>query len=250
MSDDRQAFEMSKPAFAKKMAEDRDLQETNKKLHTLADKHNYSYLWNWMGVPIIQCPSDIMTMQELIWERQPDVIIETGVARGGSLVMYASILSLIGKGKVIGVDIDLRPHNRASIEQSRVSEYITLIEGSSVDEATVDQVKSHFTPKEKVMVVLDSNHTHEHVFAELSLYAPLVTKGQSLVVTDTCIDYLPESATRKDRAWGKGNSPKSAKDLYMQTSDRFELDAFINQRLLLTSSPNGYYLCTKEAAYR
>jgi cephalosporin hydroxylase len=246
MKDDRKEFEESKVKFAKEIAQDSQIQKKSQELYSLTDKLNYPYLWSWMGVPIIQPPSDIVTMQELIWKTAPDVIIETGVARGGSVVMYASMLSLIGHGEVVGIDIDIRAHNRDSIEKSSVSNRITLIEGSSIDLKTFQQVSKRIDGKKKIMVVLDSNHTHEHVLDELELYAALVTKGQYLVVTDTCIEYLEQVDARGARPWGKGNNPKTAVDAFMADSDRFELDSFINNRSILTSSPNGYFKCIKD----
>lgn len=242
MKDDRQEFEDSKCQFAKKMAVDSELQQKSRELYALADRHNFPYLWNWMGVPIIQSPCDILTMQEIIWKSKPDVLIETGVARGGSVIMAASLLALIGKGEVIGIDIEIRPHNRDSIAKSPVRDRITLIEGSSTDEKTFQLVKQRLPENAKVMVVLDSNHTHDHVLQELHLYAPLVTKGQYLVVADTCIEDLPTVDVRGKRPWGKGNSPKSAMDLYMKECSRFKLDELINNKLLLTQSPNGYFI--------
>lgn len=245
MKDDRLEFEDSKRTFAEKLAHDSEVQQKNWELYSLADKHNYSYLWNWMGVPVIQNPSDIVTMQEIIWETKPDIILETGVARGGSVIMYASILALIGKGEVIGIDIDIRAHNRDSIVKNVMSKHIHLIEGSSVDPKIFSRIKERAQGK-KVMVVLDSNHTHDHVLAELRLYAPLVTKGQYLVVADTSVEYLPSADVRGSRPWSKGNNPKTAIDVYQKECDRFECDAFYNGRGLLTSSPGGYFKCIRD----
>ena len=243
MKDDRQEFEESKCQFAKQLAVDSEIQKKSRELYALADRHNFPYLWSWMGVPIIQSPCDILTMQEIIWKSQPDVLIETGVARGGSVIMAASIMALMGKGKVIGIDIDIRPHNRDSIAKSSISQKITLIEGSSTDSKTLQLTKNCLKDKDKVMVVLDSNHTHEHVLEELRLYAPLVTTGQYLVVADTCIEDLPTVDARGQRPWGRGNNPKTAMDAYMKECNRFKLDEFINNKLLLSQSPNGYFNC-------
>ncbi len=144
----------------------------------------YSYTFSWLGRPMIQLPEDVLRMQEVVYRLQPDVIVETGIAHGGSLVFYASLCALIGKGRVIGVDIEIRPHNRAAIEAHELKPYITLIEGSSTDPGVRDQVKALIAPGERVMVLLDSNHTYEHVSAELRLYADLVTPGSYLVVQD------------------------------------------------------------------
>lgn len=245
MKDDRQEFENAKRQYAKAMANDNEIQKKNWELYSLADKHNYPYLWNWMGVPIIQNPSDILTMQELIWETKPDVIVETGVARGGSVLMYASILELIGNGEVIGVDIDIRAHNRDSIMNHPMSKRVVLIEGSSTDQSIIDEVKDQIGNRKKVMVVLDSNHTHQHVLDELRLYGPMVTKDQYLIVADTSVEYLPSADVRGERAWSKGDNPKTAMDEYMKECDRFVADEFINNKLLLTSTPGGYFKCVK-----
>lgn len=246
MSDDRKAFAESQYVNAEALANDQEVQKQNIALYNMVDKHDYSYLWNWMGVPIIQNPADILVMQELIWKSKPDVIIETGVARGGSVIMYASILELLGKGIVIGVDVDIREHNRDTIESHSMSKRIRLIEGSSTDKVTVARVLSFIEEGQKVMVVLDSNHTHDHVLDELTIYAPLVKNGQYLVVADTSVEYIAPSIHRGERPWGKGNNPKSAMDVYLKTCDRFEVDAFINNKLLLSSSPSGYLRCIKD----
>src|SRR4051794_14055839 len=174
--DDRQQYERDKRAHAAGMALDRDL--AGKALDVLveSDRHNWSYQWSWLGVPIIQMPPDVIAVQEVLWETKPDIVIETGVARGGSLILYASILELIGKGRVVGIDIDIRPHNRDSIERHPMSRRIDLIEGSSVDVGTLAKVRKLIPAGASVMAILDSNHTHQHVLDELRLYGPLVTK--------------------------------------------------------------------------
>jgi len=177
-------------------------------------KHKYTYNFSWMGRPIIQFPQDMIAMQEIIWSLQPDVIIETGIAHGGSIVYYASLLELIGKGEVIGIDVDIRQHNREAIEAHPMKRRIHMIQGSSIDEAIVDQVRARVAGK-KVLVVLDSNHTHEHVLAELRLYAPLVSVGGYCVVMDTVVEDMPADSF-PDRPWSKGNNPKTAVWAYLQ----------------------------------
>jgi cephalosporin hydroxylase len=169
-------------AFVQETKERIAANETNKKLQEAArdfnvesNKAQYSYNFKWMGRPIIQYPQDIVAMQELIWEIKPDLIIETGIAHGGSLIFYASMLELIGNGEILGVDIDIRQHNREEIEKHPMFRRITMIQGSSIDPVTIDAVKEFAKGKKKVLVVLDSNHTHEHVLAELEAYAPLVS---------------------------------------------------------------------------
>ncbi len=244
MTGDQEEFEKQRRADARRLSKDEQLRVKANALFAESDRYNYSYFWNWCGLPVIQTPADIVAMQEIIWEAEPDVLIELGIARGGSLLLYSSIFELKGKGGVIGVDIDIRPHNRTSIEGHSLSRRITLIEGSSVDDGTVDAVREQLPKDAKVMVVLDSNHTHAHVLKELRLYAPLVTPGQFLVVADTIIEDIPPS-TYRPREWGPGDNPKTALDEYLRECDRFEPDPWINSKLLLTNSPGGYLRCVK-----
>jgi cephalosporin hydroxylase len=209
------------------------------------DKYDYSYLWTWMGVPIIQFPADMIATQEVIWSTKPDIIIETGVARGGSVIFMASILAAIGKGQVIGVDIDIRAHNRETVEKHPMSDRITLIEGGSVDAETLDSVRAQIPEGARVMVVLDSDHSRDHVLAECEAYGPLVTEGCYLVVADTFVGHISEEEAPKKRSkvWHKGNEPLAALNDYMATTDRFEADPVINGKLVLSSSPGGYLRC-------
>jgi cephalosporin hydroxylase len=237
--DDRADFENGKRTSAARMAQDKSL--ANKALDVLveSDQHGWSYQWSWLGLPIIQMPPDVIATQEIIWQTRPQVIIETGVARGGSLIFYASILQLIGEGKVIGVDIDIRAHNRDSIESHPLSHRIELIQGSSVDDGILKNIKSRIPAGARVMVILDSNHTHEHVFDELKLYAPLVTRDQFLIVADTVVEQIPAQAHRP-RPWGPGNNPATALDTFLEGNSQFVRDPFVNAKLLISSSPGGY----------
>ena len=237
--DDRQEFETSRREDAGRLAADAEVRSSARRLFAQADRHNFSYMWNWCGVPIIQNPEDIVAMQEILWETRPDVVIELGVARGGSLILYSSVLALIGKGRVVGVDIDIRPHNREVIESHPLSDRIALIEGSSTDPSVLENVRTHIGEADRVAVILDSDHTHEHVLNELRLYAPLVTPGQFLVVADTVVEEIPEQGHRP-REWGPGNNPMTALREFMRESNGFVEDAWINAKLLLTSSPGGY----------
>ena len=206
------------------------------------DRYDYSYLWTWMGVPIIQMPADVMATQEVIWATKPDVIIETGVARGGSVLFMASMLELLGKGKVIGVDIDIRAHNRESIEAHPMSKRVTLIEGGSVDDDTLAAVRAEIPEGARVMAVLDSDHSRDHVLAECRAYGPMVTEGCYLVVADTVVGHLTEDEAPKKRSqlWHKGNEPMSGMNDYLAESDIFEVDEVLNGKLVLSSSPGGY----------
>jgi cephalosporin hydroxylase len=185
-------------------------------------------------------PPDIVVLQEIIWETRPQLVIETGVARGGSLVLSASILQLIGDGRVLGIDIDIRAHNREAIESHPLAHRIEMIEGSSVDETVLAEVRRAADGVERVMVVLDSNHTHAHVLAELRAYAPLVTVGQYLVVADTFVEDIPSQQHRPGRPWGPGDNPATALREWLADTDAFEPDPFVNAKLLVTASPGGY----------
>ena len=207
------------------------------------DRYDYSYLWNWMGVPIIQLPADVMATQEVIWETRPDIIIETGVARGGSVLFMASLLRMLGNGgKVIGVDIDIRAHNRETIESHPFSENVVLIEGGSVDGDVLETVRSHIPVGARVMAVLDSDHSRSHVLAECRAYGEMVTKDCFLVVADTLAGHVDEERAPKKRSkiWFEGDEPLSAVKDYLAETDRFVVDEVINGKLVLASSPGGY----------
>ena len=208
--------------------------------------YKYSYNFTWMGRPIIQYPQDIIAVQEIIWQIKPDLVIETGIAHGGSLIFYASMLELIGgEGKVLGIDVDIRQHNRVEIEKHPMFKRITMIEGSSIDSDIIKQVYDFAQGKSKVLVVLDSNHTHAHVLKELELYSPLVTKDSYLVVFDTVVEDMPEDFFL-DRPWGKGNNPKTAVWEFLKNNDRFQIDKDIEAKLLITVAPDGYLKCVKD----
>lgn len=237
--DDRDEFERDKRAQATAMAADQGLSRRALDLVIESDRYGYSYQWTWLGLPIIQMPPDIVAMQEVIWATKPQVVIEAGVARGGSVILSSSLLELIGEGEVVAVDIDIRPHNRRAIEEHPLAGRVHLIEGSSVDPEIVAQVTRRAAGAERVMVVLDSNHTHEHVLAELEAYAGLVTPGQYLVVADTVVEDIPVQEHRP-RPWGPGDNPKTALDAFLVSHPEFELDEHLNAKLLMTSSPGGY----------
>lgn len=205
----------------------------------------YSYNFSWLGRPIIQYPQDMVAMQELIWSIQPDLIVETGIAHGGSLILWASLLELNAAcggpqdGHVVGVDIDIRAHNRSAIEAHPMNRRITMIEGSSVDSDVLAQVGDAAADAERVLVCLDSNHTHAHVLAELEAYAPLTTVGSYCVVFDTVIEELPAD-TFPDRPWGPGDNPRTAVAEYLASHPEFEIDRGIEDKLLVTAAPSGY----------
>lgn len=240
MHDDREDFQLQQRVKARAMADDPEVQTLDRDLVVASDRRDYSYMWHWLGLPIIQMPTDIVATQEIIWRERPDVIIETGIARGGSVILHCSIFQLIGAGRVIAVDIDIRPHNRAAIEEHPLAGRATLVEGSSIDPETVASIQDQLTSTDRVMVVLDSNHTHDHVLSELRLYAPLVTAGQFLVVADTLVEDMPLQEHRA-RPWGPGNNPKTAVEQFLaEQPGLFEVDDFTNDKLLMSSSRGGY----------
>jgi cephalosporin hydroxylase len=216
------------------------LKQAAQAFNTESNKARYSYNFSWMGRPIIQYPQDMIAMQEIIWELKPDLIIETGIAHGGSLIYYASLLELIGKGEILGIDIDIREHNRREIEAHPMFKRIRMLQGSAIDEKLVEQVKEAAKGKQTVLVSLDSNHTHEHVLRELELYAPLVTPGSYIVVFDTIVEDLPEGYMNEPRPWGVGNNPKTAVWEFLKNNDQFEIDTAIDNKLLISVAPDGY----------
>jgi cephalosporin hydroxylase len=208
--------------------------------------HGYSYNFRWMGRPIIQFPQDMIAMQEIIWDVRPTTIIETGVAHGGSAVFYASLLELLGgEGKVVAIDIDIRQHNRRALESHPLAHRLQLIEGSSVDPEIVAKVGHSIVKGGPVLVALDSNHTQEHVLQELRLYSPFVTKGSYLVVFDTVIEDMPDTFF-KDRPWKRGNTPKSAVQVFLQENRRFKTNHSIDAKLQLSVAPEGYLQCVED----
>lgn len=217
----------------------KELQNASKDFLISSNREQYSYNFTWMGRPIIQYPQDMLAMQELIWEIQPDLIIETGIAHGGSLIFYASIMELIGKGKVLGIDIDIREHNRKEIEQHPMFKRIEMIQGSSVSEETYAQVKSHAEKAKTIMVCLDSNHTHDHVLKELELYAPFTSVNSYCVVFDTVVELLPDDMF-PNRPWSVGDNPMTAMDTYLKDHPEFEIDQQIDNKLLVSVAPKGY----------
>lgn len=230
-------------------------------------RHKYAYNFSWMGRPLIQFPQDMTAIQELVWRVRPDLIIETGIAHGGSLIMSASLLAMLDycdavetgtvldprspRRRVLGIDIDIRPHNRAAIEAHPMAHRIEMIQGSSVADEVITQVHRVAAGFKKVMVMLDSNHTHAHVLAELNAYAPLVAKGSYCIVFDTLVEDLPDYLFQ-DRPWGNGNNPKTAAREYLRllkdevrlaadgTHLAFEIDGDIENKLLITVAPDGY----------
>jgi cephalosporin hydroxylase len=248
--------------FQKEVAErvnsnsnDKELGETAAAFMLASSLPKYSYNFAWQGRPIIQYPQDMVAMQELIWQIKPDLIIETGIAHGGSLIFSASLLAQLdlcdaiesgemldpknSKRKVLGIDIDIRVHNRIAIEAHPMASRIQMIQGSSLSPDIIMQVQSVAASYSSVLVCLDSNHTHEHVLAELQAYANLTSVGSYCVVFDTYIEDVPADIFT-DRPWGPDNNPKTAVWEYLKTHPEFEIDKSIQHKLLITVAPDGY----------
>jgi len=220
-----------------------------------AFEQRYMHNFSWLDRPIIQTPSDIIAMQQVIWQTRPDLIIETGIAHGGSLIFSASMLALLDisdaieageklnprvtRRKVLGIDIDIRAHNRAAIEAHPLASRIDMIQGSSIAPEIIEQARAIAANYSRVLVCLDSNHTHKHVLAELDAYAELTSRGSYCVVFDTIIEDMPEDLF-PDRPWGPGNNPKTAVWTYLKSHPEFEIDMSIQNRLLITAAPDGY----------
>ena len=236
--------------------EDSALIESAKDFVRKSTLPKYSYNFSFLGRPIIQFPQDIVAVQEIIWKVKPDLIIETGIAHGGSLILSASCLAQIElceaieknelldpskpKRKVIGIDIDIRAHNKKAIKAHPMSSRIEMLEGSSIANEIFEQVKAMASGYHNVMVFLDSNHTHEHVLAELELYSELVTSGSYCVVFDTVIEELPEELLPKDRPWKNGDNSMTALKAFLSKNDQFYIDKNIDNKLLITMCPEGY----------
>jgi cephalosporin hydroxylase len=226
------------------MGRDAAMQSLSRQWMVETIKHKYTYHFSWMGRPVIQYPQDVLAVQEIVWSVKPDLIIETGIAHGGSLIFSASMLELnaISGGpqdaRVLGIDIDIRAHNRAAIEAHPMARRIAMIEGSSIAPEVISQVKAKAAGR-SVLVMLDSNHTHDHVLGELEAYANLATVGSYCIVFDTLIEDMPEDAF-SDRPWGRGNNPKTAVWDFLKRHPEFEIDKSIQHKLLVTVAPDGY----------
>jgi cephalosporin hydroxylase len=237
------------------LGKDTDLQALSRIWIREISPHKWAYNFSWLGRPAIQFPNDAWALQELVWKIKPDLIIETGIAHGGSLIFSASMLALldmceaietgavldpkVSKRKVLGLDIDIRQHNREAIEAHPMSSRIQMIQGSSIAPEVIEQVKAVAKNHQRVLVCLDSNHTHDHVFAELDAYAPLTSVGSYCVVFDTIVEDMPKELF-PDRPWGPGDNPKTAVWEYLKTHPEFEIDKSIDHKLLISVAPDGY----------
>ncbi|MCO5235540.1 MAG: cephalosporin hydroxylase family protein [Chitinophagaceae bacterium] len=235
-------FKQERADAINNMAQDKELKAKSVDWMLHADQYKYTYNFSWLGRPIIKYPQDIVIMQELIWRVKPDLIIETGIAHGGSIIFSSSMMELLGNnGKVIAVDIDIRKHNREEIEKHPMIKNITMLEGSSIDENIVRQISDYARNFRNVMVVLDSNHTHDHVFRELELYTPLVSLNSYILLPDTFVEFFPKGYV-KERPWDVGNNPYTAMEAFLETTTDFVKDESLTDKLLITEALGGGYL--------
>ena len=233
-------FKRERVRAVQEMSKDQELRNKSLEWMLHADKYKYTYNYTWLGRPIIKYPNDIVLMQEIIWDVKPDLIVETGIAHGGSIIFSASMLELIGgDGQVVAVDIDIREHNRKEIEKHPMCKRITMFEGSSISEEIINKVRRIAETKERVMVFLDSSHTHKHVSKELELYSPLVTVGSYLVLPDTFIEYFPKGHY-SNRPWDVGNNPMTALREFLSRSNNFITDDERGNKLMITEAFDGY----------
>lgn len=253
--DDTEDFNIERMDSINRFSRDRNIQNISRAWTMETMRARYVYNFDWLGRPIIQYPQDVVAIQELIWRVKPDLIVETGVARGGSLVFSASMLALLDlfdaterrelvdprrpQRKVVGIDIDIRPHNRSLIEAHPLGGRISLIQGSSIEKKVIDEVRSHIEVGKRTMVFLDSMHTHEHVLMELEAYADLVSPDSYCVVFDTFIEDLP-AGFFADRPWDVGNNPKTAVFQFLKTHSEFEIDKSIEEKLGISVCPSGF----------
>jgi len=233
-------FKHERSSDIRKMSQDEELKKKSLDWMIHADKYKYTYNFSWLGRPIIKFPSDIVLMQEIIWDIKPDLIIETGIAHGGSIIFSASMLELIGgDGQVVAVDIDIRKHNRDEIEQHPLYKRITMLEGSSVADDIIRKIENISKYKKTVMVFLDSLHTHEHVLKELEIYANFVTVGSYIVLPDTFIEFFPKGYY-SNRPWDVGNNPMTALREFLSRNDNFIVDRDKSNKLMITEAFDGY----------
>ncbi len=234
-------FKQERAADIAAMAGDEQLKQKSLDWMLHADKYKYTYNYTWLGRPIIKFPSDIVATQQIVWDVKPDLIIETGIAHGGSLILSASLLEMIGgPGRVLGIDIDIREHNRKEIEAHPMMKRIDMIEGSSVAEDVMARVRAAAAKAKCVMVFLDSLHTHDHVLKELELYAPLVSVGSYMVLPDTFIEYFPKGYYAHNRPWDVGNNPMTALRAFLEKNKDFEIDRELCDKLMITEAFDGY----------
>lgn len=239
MTFDRDSLEADKQAFLALQAADTDLADLALEFVIRSDKYNYAYQWTWCGLPILQLPQDVLATQDVIYRCKPTVIIETGVAWGGGIALYGTIMDLYGGRKIIGIDLNLTPSVESAIAEVGLRTSVDLIKGSSTAADILERVRGSLESGDRVMVLLDSNHTHEHVLDELRAYAPLVSPGQYCIVSDTIVENIPEQEHRP-RPWGHGNNPMTAVREYLAESSILTPDRDMDDRLIMSFNPSGY----------
>lgn len=234
-------FESERLAAIKKMSSDKVLAEKSLEWMRLSDQYKYNYNFRWMGLPIIKYPNDIVVMQEIFWKTKPDLVIETGIARGGSVIFSASMQKMMGieNSEVVGIDIHITPETKNFLASHAMSKKITIYEKSSVDNSLNSILKPHLKSKKNVLVILDSNHTHEHVFRELVFYSRFVTKDSFIILPDTFIEYFPKGYY-EDREWDVGNNPYTALMAFLKENSDFALDEYFSSKALISEAINGF----------
>jgi cephalosporin hydroxylase len=260
MSDPVKQFSDERDARVQSFASDAEFLAESRRWVEASMRRKYVYDFDWLGRPIIQYPQDMVALQEIVWSTRPDVIVETGVAHGGSLVLSASLLGLLDlcdattagelldpakpRRHVVGIDIDIRPHNRKAIEAHPLANRIRMLQGSSIDPIVVEKVRGHVGQGRRVMVCLDSMHTHDHVLAELRAYAPMVSLGCYCIVFDTFVQDVPKDVF-PDRPWGPSNNPKTALHQFLCEGAAFEIDRSMHAKLQITVAPDGFLRCVR-----
>ena len=237
-------FKKQSKAEVNKQSKDKKFINISKKWLLESHRLKYTYHFNWFGIPIIQYPSDIVGVQEIIYKIKPDLIIETGIAHGGSVIFHSTILDMLSqndkkKRKVVGIDIDIRKHNLKRIKKHYFNKNLILIEGSSIDQKVKKRVYKIAKNKKTIMVILDSNHSSKHVYEELSFYSKFVTKNSYCIVFDTIVEDLPNKFV-KNRPWSKGNNPLTAVKLFLKGNKSFKIDNEIDNKLMISSAKNGF----------
>jgi cephalosporin hydroxylase len=234
-------FRHERDEDVRRMAGDLQLRKQSIDWMIAADRYKYTYNFTWMGRPIIKFPNDMVVQQELMWSLKPDLIIETGIAHGGSIIFTASMMEMMGiEGEVVGIDIDIREHNKVEILNHPMYKKLTMYEGSSTDPVIIEKVAKHVVGKKCVMVILDSLHSHEHVLNELQLYSKFVTLGSYIVLPDTFIEFFPKGYFSKNRPWDVGDNPYTAMKEFLKGNSQFEIDKFISSKAVITESIDGY----------
>lgn len=234
-------FFAEREADIEAMGRDEELRRKSLDWMLHADRYKYTYNFTWMGRPIIKFPSDIVIQQELMWKLKPDLVIETGIAHGGSIIFTASMMEMMGiDGEVVGIDIDIRKHNRDLIEAHPMMKRITMYEGSSTSPEMIEKIRKHTVGKKCVMVILDSLHSHEHVYNELKAYAPMVTVGSYCVLPDTFIEFFPKGYYSHNRPWDVGDNPYTGMKQYLGETDMFETDHSLTNKAMITETIDGY----------